>query len=338
MALFDRTFLITTGITAVICGAIFYYLNSRLRELELSLAKQNQVLSSFIANVQQEFRGRSMVYSNNTNTNVIDDNDLASPEAIAAVKGLEDKIIISDDEGDSDDSESVSDNDDESASEADDSASEADASDNDEADASENDMTEDKNKLVICDLAILKDLNISLNQDIKIIDLSSQLGDSYSENMIYSSDLSAPEIFTPEPLSDDESDNDESEGNDENDEDEDAYEHITSRHSAIDVEDVNVELKEVKVDEKEVKVEVLDVLSLLQDIISVEKDLKDQSLAEVKKDNEEAKIDTGKTSESLTNLKIDELRKLVVDNNLAKKEVAKTLKKNELLTLLKHTF
>ena len=59
MALFERSFLITTGVTAVICGVIFYYFNTRVRELELALAKQSQVLASFIANVQQEFRVNS---------------------------------------------------------------------------------------------------------------------------------------------------------------------------------------------------------------------------------------------------------------------------------------
>ena len=81
MGLFDRSFLITTGITAVICGAILYYINARMRELELALAKQNQVLSSFIANVQQEFRLRQQAETNISS--------LASKEAIQFVENME---------------------------------------------------------------------------------------------------------------------------------------------------------------------------------------------------------------------------------------------------------
>ena len=55
MSIFDRSFLITTVITAVICGAIYYYFHMKMAEFERALVKQNQVLSSFIANVQQLF-------------------------------------------------------------------------------------------------------------------------------------------------------------------------------------------------------------------------------------------------------------------------------------------
>ena len=69
MSLFDRTFLITAGVTAVICGAIYYFLNAKIRDLELALVKQNQVLSSFIANVQQEFRAMAMANGTGTSAN-----------------------------------------------------------------------------------------------------------------------------------------------------------------------------------------------------------------------------------------------------------------------------
>jgi hypothetical protein len=151
MSIFDRNFIITTGITAVICGTIYYYFNSRLRELEMALAKQNQILSSFISNVQNEFRMSSRGPSM----------EMASSEAISAVAQMQpDKIVISDNECDSDD-ESVSD-DDESVSDDDESVS-----DNDESVSDNN-----QHKIVICDLAKTNNSNVKQSDDIKVIELS----------------------------------------------------------------------------------------------------------------------------------------------------------------------
>ena len=271
MSLFDRSFIITTGITAVICGALFYYFNTRVRELELALARQSQVLSSFISNVQQEFRAGTRA------------NELASPEAIRAVNEEHKKIIISDSECDSEDSDddSVSDNDDENVSDNDD----ENVSDNEDDDGRANIKVEDNplhdsnNKLVICDLPSFNDTNdnvnadTSANNDIKLVDVST-VGDLM--------------------LSDDDSDEDD--GSDSDNE----FEHVKNN---IKIEPVNI------------KVEKLDTINITE--------------VNVEEVNVEASHPV-----NYNDLKVDELRKIVVDKGLAKKEEAKKLKKNELLTTL----
>jgi len=235
MGLFDRSFLITTGITAVICGAILYYVNTRMRELEISLAKQNQVLSSFIANVQQEFRMNSSRQEAHSNVN-----SLASDEAIQFVESMEKeklngKIVVSDSESDSDD-ESISD--DESV------------SDNE----SVSDEGESQNKLVICDLTQHSD-------DIKVIELNakvqtpntsvntSSLEEVYGFSQVYGSQVYGSQVYTPERISDDESDDesDESEADTE-------YEHVSNK---VHVEEIHVEKLDVeKLDIQEIPVEL----------------------------------------------------------------------------------
>jgi len=202
MGLFDRSFLITTGITAVICGAIIYYVNIRMRELELALAKQNQVLSSFIANVQQEFRlssSRQQVQTTVTS--------LASDEAIKFVENMEKeqslngKIVVSDSESDD---ESVSDSDDESV------------SDEDESDS----------KLIICDVTKNTD-------DIKIIELNTTTQQSNVQRSSVEQVYTGSQVFTPEKLSDD----DESDNYSDNESDTE-YEHITN---TIQSEEINID-------------------------------------------------------------------------------------------------
>ena len=177
MSLFDRTFLITAGVTAVICGAIYYFLNAKIRDLELALVKQNQVLSSFIANVQQEFRAMAMANGTGTSANnmtfeiIRSSNELASPEALAAVAGIDNRKIFitdSDSESETDASETDASETDASASESEsDSEADTNEADTNEADTNDADTNEadtTHNKLLICDL--------SLN-DSKIIDMSS---------------------------------------------------------------------------------------------------------------------------------------------------------------------
>jgi hypothetical protein len=266
MGLFDRNFLITTGVTAVICGAIFYYVNTRLRELELALAKQNQVLSSFISNVQQEFRlssSRQMVSPS-----------LASEEAIKFVEKLEkthDKIEVSDNESES---ESESDSDDDSVSDLED----------------ENDS---QNKLIICNLSPQSD-------DIKIIELNTYITD------------------TSVPTEDDDDDADVSDDESADSEADTEYEHVDDIH--VDKLDLPL-VSEAKVD-SEAKV---------HSEAKVISDAKVHSEAKVVSD---AKVDS-EAKVNLNDLKVDDLRKLVLEQGLTSKEEVKKLKKNELLALLK---
>ena len=73
--------LISVGITIIMCGAVTYYCHMRVKNVEVALMKQNQVLSSFITNVQSEIRKGGLI----DNAHV----DLSSPEARNAVKNLE---------------------------------------------------------------------------------------------------------------------------------------------------------------------------------------------------------------------------------------------------------
>jgi len=289
MSLFDRSFLITTGVTVVICGAIYYYFNSKIRDLEVALVKQNQVLSSFIANVQQEFRSRASASATGINSSasanssaginisaisVTETDSLASPEALNAVAELEfKKIVISDNECDSDES------DDESVSD--------DGSDSDSV--SDN---EDDNKLVICDLPT------STTNDMKVIDMSSLA--------VTNLDKYTQEVFTPDIVSENDGDDDDSDSSDSDDDND--FQHV----SKLTIDSIEV-----------IKIENL--------LTTEEVDTKtvEQVKAVVQPTKEETIV--------YDDLKVDELRKIIVDKGLVQKEEAKKLKKNELLAVLKKT-
>ena len=328
MNLFDRTFLISTGVTAVICGALYYYLNTKIRDLEQALVKQNQVLSAFIANVQQEFRAMAMARANGvvvggangvgangmTFEIVTKSNELASSEALAAVAEFENKkIIITESECDSD-SESESDA---SASEAD--ASEADASEaeaDEEEDASEADEEADadaaerNNKLVICDL--------SLN-DMKIIDMSS-LGISHLE------------IYTPEKQSDEEDSESEDDDSEEDNSEEDGFHRV----SKLVIEEVNLNVLDLlNTTSKIEEIQVEELPGPVSVSVSVTVPVPGPVPAPL-----EASLEVpANAAPKYDDLKVDELRKIVLEKGLAQKDEVKKLKKNELLAILKkHTF
>ena len=50
-------FIIAISLTLLISGMVVYYCTAKINRLELAVAKQNQVLSSFITNVQAELQG-----------------------------------------------------------------------------------------------------------------------------------------------------------------------------------------------------------------------------------------------------------------------------------------
>jgi hypothetical protein len=115
---------VSLGITLVICGAVVYYCQNRIKNIEMALIKQNQVLSSFIANVQNEIKNGTMTSGgfggggsgNSPAKLIVDNNELASEEARLAVSQL---IEVSEDEESDDEEESESDDDDESESDDD---------------------------------------------------------------------------------------------------------------------------------------------------------------------------------------------------------------------------
>lgn len=337
MSLIDRNFLITTGITAVICGALYYYFNSRIRDLEYALAKQNQVLSSFIVNVQQELmagggkRNNTSVSDSNSNSDSNSDSnsnsvsdELASPEAIQAVAELKknNKIVISDSDADSvSDSDSDSDND----------------NDNDSDSVSDNDSDDESNhqKVVICDLSLnsmpINAVTLSSitgseegKNDVKVVEMSlaDLNGDMHHKTMnmasflnmtglhMYSGNMSSSNTSTSnlkladiEVISDD-SDESESDSNDD-------FEHVS----------LNMLESMLQVDVEEIKVEEVNKVQV-QEVNKVQ-------VQEVNK----VQVQDDKTR--LEDLKVDDLRKMALDKGLVKKEEAKKLKKNELLALLK---
>lgn len=304
MSIFDRNILITTGITAVICGAVFYYLNLRIRELEMALAKQSQVLSSFIVNVQQEFRASANANASTSANQTVRhnyNNELASEEAIRAVADMvggtdDNKIVISDNECDSDDE---SESDDESVS----------VSDNESVSDDDNVSDDDS----------VKDV---LHQP-KIINLSNSFSENTTDNIkiIDITDIGVTEV-QPELLSDDED-------TDEEDSDSD-YEHINI------IPDVDYEGSAKVVKVKEVDVSEIDV-SAPVDVQVTEVDVTEVNVTEV----DVTEVDVTEVDVSapvdvkIDDLRVDDLRKLSVEQGLVKKEEAKKLKKNELLALFK---
>lgn len=319
MTLFDRTFLISTGVTAVICGALIYYFNAKIRDLELALVKQNQVLSSFIANVQQEFRLRASASAMGGSSTMggvnamggamggasastdKETNELASPEALAAVAEIEyKKIVISDNECVSDDDDS------------DDSVSESN-SDNDGSDSdsvSDNDDDDENNKLVICDLPNSESNENSEESDMKVIDMSS-LGLTNLNLYALKS-----EIFTPENISENESDDDESESGS-GDESDDDFQHISKSL---------IEMEVIKLDELPIEEVVVAPAPVVEPVTA-------PVPAPVP-----VPVPVPAPTNKYDDLKVDELRKLVVEKGLGQKEEVKKLKKNELLAVLKkHT-
>jgi hypothetical protein len=108
------TFL-TVGINLVVCGAIVYYFHKRVSSLENALLKQNQVFSSFMAEMVQKTRQQGQ--AQHVQGQHVQGGELAAPEALAAASKFVSmqKIEVSDDESssssssDDDESESSSD-------------------------------------------------------------------------------------------------------------------------------------------------------------------------------------------------------------------------------------
>ena len=114
-------------ITLLFCGFLFVYFNTRLAQLKNAVEKQNRVLTSFITNIQSDIRGGGNGCGSSGNDNascdyedeeereikniVISENNLASDEAVNAVRRFErEKIVVSDD-SESEDSDSDNDSD-----------------------------------------------------------------------------------------------------------------------------------------------------------------------------------------------------------------------------------
>lgn len=321
MSIFDRSFLITTVITAVICGAIYYYFHMKMVEFERALVKQNQVLSSFIANVQQEFRTmtRGTAIGGGVTDPINISNELASEEAIAAVKALEHKkIVISD--------STYEDSTEDSAEESDEDS----VSDNDEI------MTNTNldNKLVICDMS----RDDTKKNDMKFIVMS-----SLGITNLYTPEKYIPDTYTSNITNVVDNSDSDSDSESETDIESECEEYKCRIMSDITtLNDLPVE--EINIDQLPDFAQTLSA-EPLSTVDSTSVELTSVELTSAELTSVEPIISVEPTTsvepisvEPTTNyddLKVSDLRKLALGKQLVHKDEAKNLKKNELLAVLK---
>lgn len=267
----NSNLIISIGVSLILCGAIVYYCNTRLNNVETAIMRQNQVLSSFIANMQNELRGGGALRGDSA-APVLSE-DVSTPEARQSAEA-QSKIVVSDDEDDDDD----------------DSSSESDTDD----DVEDNDNNEDvcENKIIIINNSSTNDLNvdnevinikeINLNDEthyIKIVDVTNlsmfveDLHDVKSPSTIYE-------------INDDSDDEESSESDDE---------------------------------QEQQQQQQTDVINLGNATIKIEKSDEQQTL---------------QTPLKVDQMRVDDLRKMVIEKNLSTKDEVKKLKKPELLFLL----
>lgn len=263
----NSSLIISIGISLILCSAIVYYCNMRLNNVETAIMRQNQVLSSFIANVQNEFRrGGEQAQEN------ILSEDVSTPEARQSAEAQSNKIVVSDDDDDDDDGY--------------DSSSESDT-DNESDNENDNDnkiiINRDTNKDIILDNDIINVKEINLNNDtethfIKIVDMTDLTMFTSMADSQHNTQSTIYEIKDDDD--EDEDDDDSSESDDEDSK---------------------------KVNEIKIKVEPVD------------------------------KIEEHTTQAPLKieQMRVDDLRKMVLEQKLSTKEEVKKLKKPELLFLLK---
>ena len=93
--------MLVIGIMLILSGATFLYFRSQVSTLEKAIGKQNQVLSSFIANVQNELRGAvSRAPVEDRSVGPMEGGIQSEPERFGVT---DDKIEVSSDDDDSDD-------------------------------------------------------------------------------------------------------------------------------------------------------------------------------------------------------------------------------------------
>lgn len=308
LGLEGKGLLISVGITIIMCGAVTYYCHMRVKNVEIALMKQNQVLTSFITNVQNEIRKGGL------SDNRI---DVSSPEARDAVKNIENsKIEVSDDSASEDEDED----------DTDDSESETDSEDDSETGASETGTSETgtsetgNNKIKVFNSTI---------KDIKFVDiLAGSLNDFTSNNKII--ELTDLEEIT-----------DFANLRDETDDDDDSDDESISDAESVSAINSKQELKKINLSEFVVE-PVVNVEEIVVGKISVEKIAVEVSLdAHVDVDAESidfikkiVKTEDKEKTSNINKMKIDDLREKVILSGLGTVESVKKLKKSDLITLL----
>ena len=283
----NTSLIVSIGITIILCGAIVYYYNSRLNNVEMAVARHNQAISSFIANIQNELMCR------NGGKNIqqeVESEDLSTIEARNSARTSDNKIVVSDDsssESDSDESDS-DESDNESDNESANKLKIIDKNDNDNGNDNGNDNDNIVNNIKAINLTDIMQLNTNYNNNneihhIKLVDIQ-DLTSMFINDNIY------------------EIEDDESSVND--DIVEENIENIVNTENIENTENTENTINILK----EIKVEALDLPKTTEQI-----PLKHEQM------------------------RVDDLRKIVLDKNLITKDEVKKLKKPELLFLLTNT-
>jgi len=284
--------------------------------VEVAILRQNQVLSSFIANVQNEFGAARPP----TIQQEVTSEDLSTPEARASA----DKIVVSDDDdNDNDDSDE----------DEDDSSSESDTEDED-CDDNVKVISNDKESsfIQVSDDMPTHHIKIVDVQDLSMFISEINLDTLPTHHHNNSFNNSSSTIYEIE-YDDSESDN---ESDDESDNENKKVSNTNTKDDSIKIGNV-------------VKVDKLDITSLKIKIEPGEEETQEQSRDSVSHEPASTSHEPASTSHEPASalhepanqtplkhdqMRVDDLRKLVVDKHLSTKEEVKKLKKPELLFLL----
>ena len=338
LGLEGKGLLISVGITIIMCGAVTYYCHMRVKNVEIALMKQNQVLTSFITNVQTEIRKGGL--SDNRPL------DLSSPEARDAVKHIENsKIEVSDDEDDdSEDDDSDTDESDDDDSEDDAGASETGAS---ETGASETGASEtgDNNTKIKIGKEDMKYVDIHDNfLDIHVKMSSLVNGFNTNSKIIELTDLEEITDFAnlPDESEDDSDDDSISDTESINEPKSKPKSENRTKHEIkkINIAEVTVDNKKEHLINKDIEPKVVQAptepaLELVEAVALalVEAEIDLDSGDFIKKIVKTEDKEKEKTS-NINKMKIDDLREKAILSGLGTVDSLKKLKKSDLITLL----
>ena len=311
----NSTLLISIGVALVLCAAVYYVNNNRMNRIESAINRQNQVLTSFIANVQNEIRGgllRQQTQSQESSQLSVDVSSEEARNSVAKQMLIQEqqipRIVVSDNEEsetETEDEDDVSEV--QSESDAEDSASASEAETEAETDA------EDSASEAEAETEEIELLNNNEVHHIKIVDIHNlgELPMFISEFKLESLD----DLANITELAN------------------------TSETGASETEiDAEAEAEESESETNEVSHELANEVTTL-DIIEEIKTIKlDTTMEEpIVNNEEENKLSSEEELQNINyeHLKVDELRKIAVDLNKATKDEVKKLKKPELLYLLR---
>jgi hypothetical protein len=356
--------ILTVGINLVVCGAIVFYFHKRLLSLETAMQKQQQIFSAFVVEIRNKTQlAQTMVHPRFINQNgpmpSTTTTELASPEAIAAVSKLANtpqtanisqtnKIEVSDNESSS--SEEEDESDDESV------------SDKEE----EEEEKENIKKIKLSDFQETKlatkfeEMMVSsmsnnfmmmqggggemLSGGIMIINGQPLMMNGQNEQMMMPCFVEITDLEEEETTKKVILLNDDSDSEFESDEEEEHEEQSRKSPVLLQIESLN----EGDADEPVKIIKNTDFNALMKNSTmplpkkTTKKNIVVMDMGLIADTNENEAVtneaDAGAAASAANkseNLKVDDLRKLASDKNLAAKEIIKKMKKPELLALLK---